>query len=268
MSISIVCTGRLHVHNDKPSGSGSDGRGCLSSLVASEAEISSLWWASVDNHGMQGSRSGAGLVVGQLGSANIKGSCSRAGVYFWVRLLVACCLRKWRRQMAANGDLHNQAALVSRLGLLGSQLSFVPNLHAYWGILGRACCRSPTAMLKCVVGRQALACVLGHCSVSCVAYLLRRHSIVPNILFLPHASPLGAAVRGRPRDASCVPRATHGRTCSSCFPIVSSPDLLDAEHTMRTRTLASVYPKNKRVALRANDARHHFGLFLCGRRSR
>ncbi|KAL2228166.1 UNVERIFIED_CONTAM: hypothetical protein Sindi_1796300 [Sesamum indicum] len=41
--------------------SGSDGRGCLSPLVACNAEISSLWWANVDNPSLQGSRSGAGV---------------------------------------------------------------------------------------------------------------------------------------------------------------------------------------------------------------
>lgn len=35
--------------------------------------------------------------------------------------------------------------------------------RAYRGMLGRACCRLPTAMLKCSVGRRALACVFGHC---------------------------------------------------------------------------------------------------------
>ncbi|KAL2247920.1 UNVERIFIED_CONTAM: putative mitochondrial protein, partial [Sesamum indicum] len=48
--------------------SGFDGRGCLSPLVACDAEISSLWWRSVGNP------------------------------RFWVRLLVARCLRTWRRQ--------------------------------------------------------------------------------------------------------------------------------------------------------------------------
>ncbi|KAL2223559.1 UNVERIFIED_CONTAM: hypothetical protein Sindi_3080600 [Sesamum indicum] len=47
-------------------------------------------------------------------------------------------------------------------------------------------------------------------SVSCAAYLSRRHSIVPNVPFSPCAAPLGAAARGGPQGARCVPRPAHG----------------------------------------------------------
>ncbi|KAL2246261.1 UNVERIFIED_CONTAM: hypothetical protein Sindi_2894300, partial [Sesamum indicum] len=84
----------------------------------------------------------------------------------------------------------------------------------------------------------------------------------------PCAAPLGAAARGGPQGARCVPRPAHGRTCPGRWPIASSPDLSDAEHTVGTRASASVCPESKRSALRANDARHRFGLVPCGRRSR
>lgn len=124
--------------------SGFDGRGCLSPLVACDVEISSLWRPNVGNPGMQGSRSGA-------------------GVCFWVRLLVARCLRKWRRQGRPTAAGTAEPVRSQRLCCLGSQISFVPNLRAYRGMLGRACCRSPTAALECDVGRRASACAFGHC---------------------------------------------------------------------------------------------------------
>ncbi|KAL2225002.1 UNVERIFIED_CONTAM: hypothetical protein Sindi_3144600 [Sesamum indicum] len=195
-------------------------------------------WRSVGNPGMQGSRTGA-------------------GVCFWVRLLVARRLRKWRRRTGKS---------VRSLGFCSSvpNSCFVPNLRAYRGMLGRACCRSPAATLECVVGRRALACLLGHCrqhppqaasvvgpsallpwprSVSCAAYPSRRHSIVPNVPFSPCAAPLGAAARGGPQGARCVPRPAHGRTCPGRWPIASSPDLSDAEHTVGTRPRPLFAPK-------------------------
>ncbi|KAL2246469.1 UNVERIFIED_CONTAM: hypothetical protein Sindi_2915100 [Sesamum indicum] len=96
----------------------------------------------------------------------------------------------------------------------------------------------------------------------------RRHSIVPNVPFSPCAAPLGAAARGGPQGARCVPRPAHGRTCPGRWPIASSPDLSDAEHTGGYEASASVCPESKRSALRANDARHRFGLVPCGRRGR
>ncbi|KAL2246331.1 UNVERIFIED_CONTAM: hypothetical protein Sindi_2901300 [Sesamum indicum] len=114
---------------------------------------------------------------------------------------------------------------------------------------------------------QARSC-LGRGRFPVLHTLSRRHSIVPNVPFSPCAAPLGAAARGGPQGARCVPRPAHGRTCPGRWPIASSPDLSDAEHTVGTRASASVCPESKRSALRANDARHRFGLVPCGRRSR
>ncbi|KAL2224920.1 UNVERIFIED_CONTAM: hypothetical protein Sindi_2991000 [Sesamum indicum] len=80
-------------------------------------------------------------------------------------------------------------------------------------------------------------------SVSCAAYPSRRHSIVPNVPFSPCAAPLGAAARGGPQGARCVPRPAHGRTCPGRWPIASSPDLSDAEHTVGTRPRPLFAPK-------------------------
>ncbi|KAL0381915.1 UNVERIFIED_CONTAM: hypothetical protein Slati_4562500 [Sesamum latifolium] len=93
----------------------------------------------------------------------MQGSRSGAGVCFRVRLLVARCLRKWRRQGRPTTACTTKTVRSLRLCSLGSQISFVPNLRAYRGMLGRACCRLPTATLRCVVGRRALACAPGHC---------------------------------------------------------------------------------------------------------
>ncbi|KAL2250197.1 UNVERIFIED_CONTAM: hypothetical protein Sindi_2493400, partial [Sesamum indicum] len=176
-------------------------------------------------------------------------------------------------------------------------------------MLGRACCRSPAAMLECVVGWRALACVLGDCVrngrvsgdwrvwVCWISARAATTSPASRFSRRPKRAPALAAVgflccipiakafyclerpvfalcrtrrgrgRGGPRGARCVPRPAHGHTCSGRWPIASSPDLSDAEHTVGTRTSASVYPKSKRSALRGN-ARQHFGLVPCGRRSR
>lgn len=181
--------------------SGFDGRGCLSPLVACDAEISSLWWAKCRQSRFwvrllvarclrtwrrQGRPATACTPDRRLPVAPTQGGCGRrrrllpatprsvargwrsvgnpgmqgsrtgAGVCFWVRLLVARRLRKWRRRTGKS---------VRSLGFCSSvpNSCFVPNLRAYRGMLGRACCRSPAATLECVVGRRALACLLGHC---------------------------------------------------------------------------------------------------------
>ncbi|KAL2246470.1 UNVERIFIED_CONTAM: hypothetical protein Sindi_2915200 [Sesamum indicum] len=54
---------------------------------------------------------------------------------------------------------------------------------------------------------------------------------------------LGAAARGGPQGARCVPRPAHGRTCPGRWPIASSPDLSDAEHTVGTRPRPLFAPK-------------------------
>ncbi|KAL2246320.1 UNVERIFIED_CONTAM: hypothetical protein Sindi_2900200, partial [Sesamum indicum] len=176
---------------------------------------------------------------------------------------------------------HRQVGPVPRFVLLGSQLVLRPESsclpgHA-WACLLPFACRD-ARMRRGTTGRQhppQAASVVGPSallpwprSVSCAAYLSRRHSIVPNVPFSPCAAPLGAAARGGPQGARCVPRPAHGRTCPGRWPIASSPDLSDAEHTVGTRASASVCPESKRSALRANDARHRFGLVPCGRRSR
>ncbi|KAL2225529.1 UNVERIFIED_CONTAM: hypothetical protein Sindi_3000700 [Sesamum indicum] len=249
----------LHPRPSAPGGTHTGRVWSSSSSVARDPRSVARGWRSVGNPGMQGSRTGA-------------------GVCFWVRLLVARRLRKWRRRTGKS---------VRSLGFCSSvpNSCFVPNLRAYRGMLGRACCRSPAATLECVVGRRALACLLGHCvrngrvsgdwrvwacwiparaattspqaasvvgpsallpwprSVSCAAYPSRRHSIVPNVPFSPCAAPLGAAARGGPQGARCVPRPAHGRTCPGRWPIASSPDLSDAEHTVGTRPRPLFAPK-------------------------
>ncbi|KAL2225671.1 UNVERIFIED_CONTAM: hypothetical protein Sindi_3125600 [Sesamum indicum] len=216
-------------------------------------------WRSVGNPGMQGSRTGA-------------------GVCFWVRLLVARRLRKWRRRTGKS---------VRSLGFCSSvpNSCFVPNLRAYRGMLGRACCRSPAATLECVVGRRALACLLGHCvrngrvsgdwrvwacwiparaaTTSPASRFSRRPKRAPALaavgflccipiakafhcperpVFALRCTPRAAA-RGGPQGARCVPRPAHGRTCPGRWPIASSPDLSDAEHTVGTRPRPLFAPK-------------------------
>ncbi|KAL0294081.1 UNVERIFIED_CONTAM: hypothetical protein Scaly_3129400 [Sesamum calycinum] len=93
----------------------------------------------------------------------MQGSRSGAGVCFWVRLLVARCLRKWRRQARPTAP-----ARPGRSGPYGCAASdpksvssriFVPT-GACLGVL--AAVRLPRA-LECVVGRRASACAFGHC---------------------------------------------------------------------------------------------------------
>ncbi|KAL2224498.1 UNVERIFIED_CONTAM: hypothetical protein Sindi_3002400 [Sesamum indicum] len=61
--------------------------------------------------------------------------------------------------------------------------------------------------------------------------------------FRPALHPSGAAARGGPQGARCVPRPAHGRTCPGRWPIASSPDLSDAEHTVGTRPRPLFAPK-------------------------
>ncbi|KAL2225405.1 UNVERIFIED_CONTAM: hypothetical protein Sindi_3146000 [Sesamum indicum] len=323
MPICIVCAECLPVRNGKPSGACFDcdllkhGQhkprpskadrcgcrrdstvgGCLSPLVACDAEISSLWWAK----------------------------CRQSR--FWVRLLVARCLRTWRRQgrpatactpdrrlpvaptqggcgrrrrlLPATPEIsstwlakcrqsrharlphgswgmllgalasspspakveasHRQVGPVPRFLLLGSQLVLRPESSclpgACLGVLaavrlprrsnaswdGGRWLRQHPPQAASVVGPSAL--LPWPRSVSCAAYPSRRHSIVPNVPFSPCAAPLGAAARGGPQGARCVPRPAHGRTCPGRWPIASSPDLSDAEHTVGTRPRPLFAPK-------------------------
>ncbi|KAL0315115.1 UNVERIFIED_CONTAM: hypothetical protein Scaly_2890300 [Sesamum calycinum] len=148
---------------------------------------------------------------------------------------------------AVDGGRYGLAGPSLRLCFLESQISFVPNLRAYRGMLGRACCRSPTAALECVVGRHASACAFGHCvrngrvsgdwlvwacwiparaattplqaasivgtsalpplprSVSCAAYLLRRHSCAAYLCQQPRRSTFGVHRSSRPFCRRCAP---------------------------------------------------------------
>ncbi|KAL2223798.1 UNVERIFIED_CONTAM: putative mitochondrial protein, partial [Sesamum indicum] len=151
---------------------------------------------------------------------------------------------------------HRQVGPVPRFLLLGSQLVLRPESsclpgHA-WACLLPFACRD-ARMRRGTAGRQhppQAASVVGPSallpwprSVSCAAYPSRRHSIVPNVPFSPCAAPLGAAARGGPQGARCVPRPAHGRTCPGRWPIASSPDLSDAEHTVGTRPRPLFAPK-------------------------
>ncbi|KAL2225062.1 UNVERIFIED_CONTAM: hypothetical protein Sindi_3136400, partial [Sesamum indicum] len=178
-------------------------------------------------------------------------------------------------------------------------------------MLGRACCRSPAATLECVVGRRALACLLGHCvrngrvsgdwrvwacwiparaadniprkplqssaqARSCLGRgrfpVLHTHRegipLSRTSRFRPAAAPLGAAARGGPQGARCVPRpAARPHVPGSVAHCVVARSLGCGTHGGYEAS-ASVCPESKRSALRANDARHRFGLVHGGRRGR
>ncbi|KAL2246453.1 UNVERIFIED_CONTAM: hypothetical protein Sindi_2913500, partial [Sesamum indicum] len=154
---------------------------------------------------------------------------------------------------------HRQVGPVPRFLLLGSQLVLRPESSwptgACLGVLaavrlprrsnaswdGGRWLRQHPPQAASVVGPSAL--LPWPRSVSCAAYPSRRHSIVPNVPFSPCAAPLGAAARGGPQGARCVPRPAHGRTCPGRWPIASSPDLSDAEHTVGTRPRPLFAPK-------------------------
>ncbi|KAL2225528.1 UNVERIFIED_CONTAM: hypothetical protein Sindi_3000600 [Sesamum indicum] len=129
---------------------------------------------------------------------------------------------------------HRQVGPVPRFLLLGSQLVLRPESsclpgHAWACLLPFACRDARMRRGTAGVGLSARA--------------LRTHSIVPNVPFSPCAAPLGAAARGGPQGARCVPRPAHGRTCPGRWPIASSPDLSDAEHTVGTRPRPLFAPK-------------------------
>ncbi|KAL2223896.1 UNVERIFIED_CONTAM: hypothetical protein Sindi_2999700, partial [Sesamum indicum] len=197
---------------------------------------------------------------------------------------------------------HRQVGPVPRFVLLGSQLVLRPESSCLPGhALGVLAAGSPAADARMRRGTagvgllcSGIAYVMGRVSGdwrvwACLDSLLgqRQHppqaaSVVGPSALLPLAAAFHcperpvfalrctprAAARGGPQGARCVPRPAHGRTCPGRWPIASSPDLSDAEHTVGTRASASVCPESKRSTLRANDARHRFGLVPCGRRSR
>ncbi|KAL2223843.1 UNVERIFIED_CONTAM: hypothetical protein Sindi_2984500 [Sesamum indicum] len=322
--------------------------GCLSPLVACDAEISSLWWAKCRQSRFwvrllvarclrtwrrQGRPATACTPDRRLPVAPTQGGCGRrrrllpatprsvargwrsvgnpgmqgsrtgAGVCFWVRLLVARRLRKWRRRTGKS---------VRSLGFCSSvpNSCFVPNLRAYRGMLGRACCRSPAATLECVVGRRALACLLGHCvrngrvsgdwrvwacwiparaaTTSPASRFSRRPKRAPALAAVGFLCciPIAKAFHCPERPVfalRCTPRG-RGAGWTSRRPLCPTsrarphvPGSL--AHCVVARSLgcgthggyeasASVCPESKRSALRANDARHRFGLVPCGRRGR
>ncbi|KAL2224864.1 UNVERIFIED_CONTAM: hypothetical protein Sindi_3100300 [Sesamum indicum] len=310
MPICIVCAECLPVRNGKPSGacfdcdllkhgqhkpvqakvgrgpmrvpSGFDGRGCLSPLVACDAEISSLWWANSPlPANMEASRAAGdglhprpsapgGTHTGRVWSSSSSvardpeisstwlAKCrqsrhARLPHGSWGMLLGALASSPSPAKVEAS---HRQVGPVPRFLLLGSQLVLRPESsclpgHA-WACLLPFACRD-ARMRRGTAGRQhppQAASVVGPSallpwprSVSCAAYPSRRHSIVPNVPFSPCAAPLGAAARGGPQGARCVPRPAHGRTCPGRWPIASSPDLSDAEHTVGTRPRPLFAPK-------------------------
>ncbi|KAL2224857.1 UNVERIFIED_CONTAM: hypothetical protein Sindi_3123700, partial [Sesamum indicum] len=279
--------------------SGFDGRGCLSPLVACDAEISSLWWAkcrnpdfgalassplpanmeasrrpatactpdrrlpvaptqggcgrrrrllpatprsvargwrSVGNPGMQGSRTGAGYALGALASSPSPAKVEAS---------------------------HRQVGPVPRFLLLGSQLVLRPESsclpgHA-WACLLPFACRDarmrrgtagvglsaralPTTSPASRFSRRpkrapALAAVGFLC---CIPIAKAFHCPERPVFPALHPSGRGA---GGPQGARCVPRPAHGRTCPGRWPIASSPDLSDAEHTVGTRPRPLFAPK-------------------------
>ncbi|KAL2225533.1 UNVERIFIED_CONTAM: hypothetical protein Sindi_3128200 [Sesamum indicum] len=274
----------LHPRPSAPGGTHTGRVWSSSSSVARDPRSVARGWRSVGNPGMQGSRTGA-------------------GVCFWVRLLVARRLRKWRRRTGKS---------VRSLGFCSSvpNSCFVPNLRAYRGMLGRACCRSPAATLECVVGRRALACLLGHCvrngrvsgdwrvwacwiparaaTTSPASRFSRRPKRAPALAAVGFLCciPIAKAFHCPERPVfalRCTPRG-RGAGWTSRRPLCPTsrarphvPGSL--AHCVVARSLgcgthggyeasASVCPESKRSALRANDARHRFGLVPCGRRGR
>ncbi|KAL2225801.1 UNVERIFIED_CONTAM: hypothetical protein Sindi_2991200 [Sesamum indicum] len=205
---------------------------------------------------------------------------------------------------------HRQVGPVPRFCSSVPNSCFVPNLRAYRGMLGRACCRSPAATLECVVGRRALACLLGHCvrngrvsgdwrvwacwiparaaTTSPASRFSRRPKRAPALAAVGFLCciPIAKAFHCPERPVfalRCTPRG-RGAGWTSRRPLCPTsrarphvPGSL--AHCVVARSLgcgthggyeasASVCPESKRSALRANDARHRFGLVPCGRRGR
>ncbi|KAL2225795.1 UNVERIFIED_CONTAM: hypothetical protein Sindi_2988100, partial [Sesamum indicum] len=217
-------------------------------LVARDPEISSTWLAKCRQSRHARLPHGSwGMLLGALASspspAKVEASHRQVGPvprfvllgsqlvlrpessclpgHAWACLLpFACRDARMRRGTAGVG-------LSARHCVRNGRVSGDWRVWACW-IPARAATTSPQA--ASVVGPSAL--LPWPRSVSCAAYPSRRHSIVPNVPFSPCAAPLGAAARGGPQGARCVPRPAHGRTCPGRWPIASSPDLSDAEHTV------------------------------------
>ncbi|KAL0451667.1 UNVERIFIED_CONTAM: hypothetical protein Slati_1144800 [Sesamum latifolium] len=103
----------------------------------------------------------------------------------------------------------------------------------------KAATTSPQAVS--VIGPRAISPWLQ--SVSCAAYLSRRHSIVLNVPFPPCAAPLWVAGAGWTlKHTLCPTSYARLHMLRLLAHMVSSPDLLDAEHTVGMRPSASVCP--------------------------
>ncbi|KAL2224932.1 UNVERIFIED_CONTAM: hypothetical protein Sindi_2995200 [Sesamum indicum] len=88
----------------------------------------------------------------------------------------------------------------------------------------------------------------------------------PERPFSPCAAPSGPR-RGVDLKAPLCPRPAHGRTCPGRWPIASSPDLSDAEHTVGTRP-RPLFARKQAFGASCERRRHRFGLVPCGRRGR
>ncbi|KAL0287775.1 UNVERIFIED_CONTAM: hypothetical protein Sangu_2679400 [Sesamum angustifolium] len=146
-------------------------------------------------------------------------------------------------------------------------------------MLGRACCRSPTAALECDVGRRASACAFGHCVRNGRVsgdWLVWACWIPARAATTPPCKPLQSSAQARSRlgrgrfpvlhtccegillsrtsclrpaprpaadlEAHVVPRDPRA-PCALRWTTASLPDLSDAENTVGMRPRASVCPE-------------------------
>ncbi|KAL2223738.1 UNVERIFIED_CONTAM: hypothetical protein Sindi_3001000 [Sesamum indicum] len=207
--------------------SGFDGRGCLSPLVACDAELVACGGRSVGNPDFGAAGDGlhprpsapGGTHTGRVWSSSSSVARDPEISSTW---LAKC------RQSGMQGPARGAGVFAPRFPTRASSRIFVPT-GACLGVLAAV---RAAATLECVVGRRGVGLSARHCvrngrrqhppqaasvvgpsallpwprSVSCAAYPSRRHSIVPNVPFSPCAAPLGAAARGGPQGARCVPR--------------------------------------------------------------
>ncbi|KAL2243495.1 UNVERIFIED_CONTAM: hypothetical protein Sindi_0467500 [Sesamum indicum] len=328
--------------------SGFDGRGCLSPLVACDAEISSLWWAKCRQSrfwvrllvaplpaNMEASRAAGdglhprpsapgGTHTGRVWSSSSSvardpeisstwlAKCrqsrhARLPHGSWGMLLGALASSPSPAKVEAS---HRQVGPVPRFLLLGSQLVLRPESsclpgHAWACLLPFACRDARMRRGTAGVGLSARHCVRngrvsGDWRVWACWIPARAATTSPASRFSrrPKRAPALAAVGflccipiakafhcpERPVFAlRCTPRG-RGAGWTSRRPLCPTsrarphvPGSL--AHCVVARSLgcgthggyeasASVCPESKRSALRANDARHRFGLVPCGRRGR
>ncbi|KAL2247935.1 UNVERIFIED_CONTAM: putative mitochondrial protein, partial [Sesamum indicum] len=200
---------------------------------------------------------------------------------FGLRLLVARCLRTWRRQGRPatactpdrrlpggthTGRVWSSSSSVARDPEISStwlakcrQSRHARLPHGSWGMLLGALASSPSpAKVEASQqasrdniprkplqsSAQARSC-LGRGRFPVLHTYREGIPLSPNVPFSPCAAPLGAAARGGPQGARCVPRPAHGRTCPGRWPIASSPDLSDAEHTVGYEGLGLCLPRKQ-----------------------